>query len=588
LGDMARAMSVFKANAIALLSYQREIETLNSRFHFALENMSRGLSMFDAQHRLIVCNERYRELYRLPSDAVKPGTPFDVILDLRFVAGTGRVGDAINGQRLSWPMDEGTGAGRDMIPLTHVLTDGRTIQISFQPIDSGGWVALHEDITEERIQEARIERLARMDAVTNIANRYAFQETLARVLSGDGTDCAFAVHLIDLDRFKEVNDTFGHPVGDTLLQHVAARLSHAVRADDFVARLGGDEFAVIQVQFGCAPDAEALAARLINVLSVPYDLQGHRIEIGTSLGVVMAAQTGANADDLLRNADIALYRAKSEGRGRYVVFHAEIEHELKAHRSLEADLAIAIGEGAFDMHYQPILDLKLGTVVVCEALLRWNHSVRGFVSPAVFIPLAEESGAIVALGAWALERACRDALTWPPHVKVAVNLSATQFQNGDLFETIERVLAVTGLAAQRLEIEITETVLLRDDKATIATLHQIRALGISIALDDFGTGFASLSYLRSFPFDKIKIDQTFIRDLPNQAECVAIVGAVTALAKTLGMKTVAEGIETTDHLQRVVAAGCDQAQGYLLSRPVALGQLGEALKTALSPLRLAA
>jgi diguanylate cyclase (GGDEF)-like protein len=579
LGDMARAMGVFKSNAIALLTYQAEIETLNGRFQFALENMSRGLSMFDGAQRLIVCNGRYRQLYDLPDQLCTPGTHVDTILAHRIQLGTGRVGDIGGGTRLDWPFDHSVPDGaHDKVALTHELTDGRMIQIAYQPLVGGGWVALHEDVTDERRQEARISRLAHIDTVTGIANRHAFQERLAAALHTTlAGHLGFAVHWIDLDRFKEVNDTFGHPVGDALLLQVASRLAGTVRLDDIVARLGGDEFAVLQRDVEDMDEARALADRIIKNLAAPYDLAGQRVEIGASAGVVLAPCHGTTADDLIRNADMALYRAKADGRGCHVVFDASLEQEQKARRGLSADILDAIATNSFTLAYQPILDLARGEVTVCEALLRWHHPTRGWVPPAVFIPIAEENGSIVALGAWALQRACEDAKGWAAHIKVAVNLSAVQFQRPGLGSTVSTALAASGLAPQRLELEITETILLSDDTATLATLHQFRALGISIALDDFGTGYSSLNYLRRFPFDKIKIDQTFIRDLPSRAESVAIVRAIADLAKTLRMVTVAEGVETAEHLQRVATAGCDLVQGYLISRPVAPDALANAI-----------
>lgn len=582
LGDMARAMGVFKGNAIELLAQQREIQTLNRRFKFALDNMSRGLSMFDSDRRLIVCNARYGELYGLPERLLVPGTLFSEIRSWRIANGSGVAGDRVDGPNKGWPFDSKTVIDRgEMIPLAHELADGRTIRVSFQPLEGGGWVALHEDATEERRQDARIERLAHFDSVTNIANRYFFKDRLERAFSDvTKTGIGFAVHWIDLDRFKEVNDTFGHPTGDALLQQVAARLGNAVRSVDFVARLGGDEFAVIQTNVHGNGETEPLAQRLIRVLSEPYMIGALRIEIGASVGVVVAPLQGETAEDLIRNADIALYQAKASGRGCHVNFEPALIEALKARRSLEADLMEALREKAFDLHYQPILDLSSGKVAVCEALMRWKHPVRGFVSPAVFIPVAEEIGAICELGALALRRACTDAAAWPDGIKVAVNLSAVQFAEGDLYQTVLGVLAETGLAPGRLELEITETVLMRDDMATIETLAKLREIGITIALDDFGTGYSSLNYLRRFPFDKIKIDQSFIRDLPSRAECVAIVRAIADLAKTLGMRTVAEGVETNDHLQRVASAGCDAVQGYLISRPVAREAIGAAIANA--------
>ena len=569
LGDMARAMGVFKANAIELLASQREIGTLNRRFKFALDNMSRGLSMFDSDHRLIMCNGRYRDLYRLPQALVEPGTPFEDILAFRVFVGTGRKGETVDGERLPWPFDDASACDKlDVMALRHELADGRILQIAYQPLDGGGWVALHEDATLELRQEARIEKLAHFDSVTQVANRYSFTERLEQAFASLPAAQGFAVHWIDLDRFKEVNDTFGHPTGDALLAQVAARLCHAVRTQDFVARLGGDEFAVLQLNVMVAGETDPLAQRLVAVLSEPYVIGGQRIEIGASVGVVVAPLQGETAEALIRNADIALYQAKALGRGRHVNFELSLVEALLARRGLEADLLEALRTGAFDLHYQPILDLTSGSVLVCEALMRWTHPTRGAVSPAVFIKLAEEIGCIVELGALALQIAARDAVSWPAGIKVAVNLSAVQFADPGFLQSVTQTLHETGLPPERLELEITETVLMADDTATLSILEHLRGLGISIALDDFGTGFSSLNYLRRFPFDKIKIDQSFIKDLPNRAECVAIVRAVAELAKTLGMATVAEGVETHDHLQRVVQAGCGAVQGYLISRPV--------------------
>ncbi len=581
LGDMARALGVFRANAIALLAKQAEIETLNQRFDFAIQNMSRGLSMFDKSGRLIICNTRYRDLYELTEDLSQPGTLFEDIIVHRIAIGTGRVGETPGHPRLSWPCDDpGWAHQTEQVRLTHDLADGRIIQIAYQPLQGGGWVALHSDVTEQRRQEARIEKLAHFDSVTGIPNRHYFKERLDALTQGLPDSGAFAVHWIDLDRFKAVNDTFGHPVGDALLQQVAARLQRAVRGEDFVARLGGDEFAVIQMNAAQPNETEPLAGRLVRILSEPYMLGTQRLEIGASLGVVIAPDHGTSAKDLIRKADIGLYQAKAKGRGRFVIFEDALVEEITARRSLEADLLEALKNGDFELYYQPILDLARGEVVVCEALMRWTHTKRGPVSPAVFIPLAEEIGAISQLGAFALQRACSDAIDWPAHIKVAVNLSAIQFADGNLLETVMDALHVTGLAPGRLELEITETALMRHDAATISTLEQLRSLGVSIALDDFGTGYSSLNYLRRFPFDKIKIDQSFIRDMPSHTECVAIVRAVTDLAKSLGIATVAEGVETVEHLGRVRAAGCDAVQGYLISRPVRLQSLAAEIENA--------
>ena len=577
LGDIARALEIFKSNANELLVQQREIGTMNRRFKFALENMSRGLSMFDSERRLIVCNARYGELYRLPDSVLVAGTPFEDIIAARIAVGTGRVGEEVGVARLAWPCDEEKASTSDVLSLTHELVDGRIIQIAYQPIDGGGWVALHQDATTKQQQAAIVERLARIDAVTGIANRHAFTERLDQAFSALQSAPSFAVHWIDLDRFKEVNDTFGHPIGDALLQQVARRLTNVVRSQDFVARIGGDEFAVIQEGVTSRSAAAALAGRIIEVVSASYELGGCLMDIGASAGVVVAPFDGASSLELQRNADIALYRAKAEGRRRHIAFDPIFVEEIKKRRILEQDVLAALRQGDFTLHYQPVIDVAGERVRVCEALMRWSHPAFGPVSPAVFIPIAEAMGIMGKLGAFAVAQACRDALAWPSHIKVAVNVSAVQLAQSDFYDVVVKVLEDLSFPPERLELEITETVLMGDDGVTMETLTALRGLGITFALDDFGTGYASLNYLRRFPFDKIKIDQTFIRDSTNEVECIAIMRAITTLAQSLGMETVAEGVETPDHVARVRAAGCDGLQGYLIGRPVSQEQLLAAL-----------
>ncbi len=568
IGDMARAVQVFKSNALALQANQKEIEKLNGWFDIALNNMARGLSMFDSEQHLIVCNRTYRELYNLPAEIAKPGTSLAQIAGYWAERNPGAAAAALP----AWCLAEGAALSSSGFAHTetHSLGDGRVINVSYQALDGGGWVDLHEDVTEKRRAEWRISQLAHFDPLTGIANRHYFLECLDRALkraaAGEET---FAVLWLDLDRFKEVNDTLGHPAGDVLLKLVSERLTSAVRSGDQVARLGGDEFAILQ--WGAAvgeTEALALAARVCDVLSAPFSIAGQTVSIGVSIGVALAPAHGDTADGLIRNADIALYQAKSAGRGTTIVFCHEFEHRISARRRLQTDLKTAAELGQMEMHYQPIVGLRHQGVLGCEALMRWRHAERGMVSPAEFIPLAEETGLIGDLGRFALRQACRDAVSWPVTMKVAVNLSAAQFVALDLVETVRNALLDAGLPATRLELEVTETLLLQDNARTTGILHELRGMGVSIALDDFGTGYASLSYLRSFPFDKIKIDQTFVRDLPDRPDCVAIVKAVCGLAATLGMTTVAEGVETAAHLARVKEAGCDEAQGYLFCRPV--------------------
>jgi diguanylate cyclase (GGDEF)-like protein len=384
----------------------------------------------------------------------------------------------------------------------------------------------------------------------------------------DLRDKTVAVLCLDLDYFKNVNDTLGHPVGDSLLKAAAERLRACLRPSDKVARLGGDEFAVVQSGVDQPAGATALASRLIKELAEPFTVEGHQVVIGTSLGISLAPADGRDPDLLLKNADMALYRAKEDGRGTYRFFEPNMDARMQARRTLELDMRKALVIGEFLLNYQPLVDVKTGEINSCEALLRWRHPARGMIPPAEFIPLAEEIGFINQLGLWVLNKACADAQTWPVHIKLSVNLSVVQFKSGTLVSDVVNALTVSGLAANRLELEITESVLLNDTDATLAILNQLHDLGVHISMDDFGTGYSSLGYLRKFPFDKIKIDQSFIRDLARNPESIAIVRAVAGLANTLGIATTAEGVETEAQLQQVTREGCTEAQGYLFSRPV--------------------
>ena len=602
VGDMARAVEVFKSNAIALIQHRHQLERANRRLDVAVNNMQRGLSMFDADRRLTVCNRHYASLYDLPDMLRQPGTPSAEIIahcsqrlaDERRAAliadqvaeMTAALDDAVqpDPERAElahtvppvvpavdepWPdryarlIERGRAA-----VLRHTLPDGRIIEISYQPLGDGGWVEVHEDVTAKTRAEVREAELARHDPVTGLANRLRFREALGAAFQLQRKGIDFAILCIDLDHFKQVNDTLGHPVGDALLKAVAERLRHNTRPTDLVARLGGDEFAVIQARATDTARAGVLAARLVDRLSRPYEIDGHTIVIGASIGVALAPADGHDADHLLKNADMALYRAKAQGRGTHRFFKSEMEGAARERHALEIDLRKALEGGQLELYYQPLVSLADHRASGLEALLRWRHPERGLVSPAKFIPLAEERGLIVPIGAWALQAACREAAGWPPHLRVSVNLSVLQFKHGDLERDVRTALDASGLDPRRLELEVTESLLLGDEPATIELLHRLKALGLTIALDDFGTGYSSLSYLRSFPFDKIKIDQSFVRDISNRRDCVAIVRAVADLAQTLSMRTVAEGVETLDHLERVRAAGCDEVQGYFFSRPV--------------------
>jgi diguanylate cyclase (GGDEF)-like protein len=424
--------------------------------------------------------------------------------------------------------------------------------------------------TEERARaEALVTHMAHHDALTRLPNRLRFRDELEEGLARAHPDDALAVLCLDLDNFKAVNDTLGHPVGDALLKVVAERLLEGAGETCTVARLGGDEFAIVQTGAAQPVGATVLAQHLIETVAAPYEIGGHSVVIGTSVGIAVAPNDGTDPDAILKNADLALYRAKAEGRGIYRFFEAAMDASMQARRLLELDLRSALGLDQFALMYQPLVDLTSAEVKGFEALLRWRHPERGLVSPAEFIPLAEEIGLITQIGAWVLRRACAEAATWPGHLTVAVNLSPVQFASRTLVLDVVTALGSSRLPPQRLELEITEAVLLHDTDATLATLTHLKELGVHISMDDFGTGYSSLSYLRKFPFDKIKIDQSFIRDLDKTPESMAIVRAVAGLGRSLGISTTAEGVETVEQLRTVKAEGCTQVQGYLLSRPLA-------------------
>jgi len=435
-------------------------------------------------------------------------------------------------------------------------------------MSGGGWVATYEDITERRRTESQIAYMAHHDALTDLANRVLFREEMEHALAeAQRQGTAVAVHCLDLDRFKDVNDSLGHGTGDALLRAVAGRLRSCVSVGDIVARLGGDEFAVLQIGVSDTRDCADLATRIVEVVGAPYNIDGQEIVIGTSVGIAVAADEYVSPDRLLKHADLALYCAKADGRGTFRFFEPDMDAQLQARRALEVDLRKALVNREFELFYQPQINIQDNEICGFEALLRWRHPERGLVSPAEFIPVAEDIGLIAQLGEWVIEQACIEAATWPETIKVAVNLSSVQFRNRGLVDTVSRALAQSGLAPSRLELEITESALLQDNDITLTTLHQLRRLGVRIAMDDFGTGYSSLSYLRSFPFDKIKIDQSFVRELSSRADCLAIVQSIASLGASLGMSTVAEGVETEDQFLQIRAAGCTEVQGFYFGRP---------------------
>jgi diguanylate cyclase (GGDEF)-like protein len=545
----------------ALLRQQYE------QFNAAVNDMPLGFCMVDDEQMLVATNKRFTEIYRLKPDMVLPGTPLRTSLEYR--AANGDFGDDIGPDFV----EERLAASRLREPWHSIRTtrDGRTISVLHQPLAGSGSLSTHEDITARRKAEAQIAHMAHHDSLTDLPNRVLFREHLVRSLESVGGG-KLAVLCIDLNRFKAVNDTLGHPIGDALLRLVGDRLQASARPTDLVARLGGDEFAIVQTGTEQPLGATTLATRLIAAMAKLFELEGHQVVTGASVGISIAPNDGSDPDKLLKNADMALYRAKSDGGDSYRFFEPNMDAEMRARRTMEIDLRRALTLGEFEVYYQPFITLKTGRISGFEALLRWHHPERGMVPPLEFIPVAEEIGLIGQIGAWVLKQACLEAAKWPADIHVAVNLSPAQFKHRAVVLDVAAALGASALPAHRLEVEITEAVLLEHTKSNIRILDELRNLGVRISMDDFGTGYSSLAYLQKFPFDRIKIDRSFVNDLPERAEALAIVRAVTSLGSSLGMKTTAEGVETEDQLEKLKEEGCTEVQGYLFSKPVPAAQ----------------
>jgi len=550
---------------ISVLKDQEEkLKSAKSLLDAALDNMSQGLALYSSNHRLMMVNRRFCEIFKVSSS--------DAILGAGSAALHGELErcSTINADLKTLLAEEQLIAGHGANgPSFMDLSTGQIIAVNRQPFSDGDWVATYEDVTEQRRAEAQVKFMARHDALTGLANRIVLAERIEQEFARiKVTGKNFAVLCLDLDQFKPVNDMLGHPAGDLVLRTVAARLNKCVREGDTVARLGGDEFAILLQNVRSSGEVEKIAERIIKDLSAPYLIDRHSAMIGVSIGIAVAPESAMAYETLLKNADIALYLSKSEGRGTWRYFKPEMEERLHSRRAMEMDLKSALANNQFEVFYQPLMGLSNNQIAGFEALLRWRHPVRGMVSPAEFIPLAEEIGFIVPLGKWVMQLACLEALSWPAHIKVAVNVSAVQFTIGNLIETVKDVLKETGLAPERLELEITESVLLARTSEVMAALHVLRDLGIEISMDDFGTGYSSLSYLSSFPFDKIKIDRSFISKADTLDGSRAIVHAMVALGANLGIRTIAEGVETKDQSAWLQSIGCHEAQGYYFSPPV--------------------
>ena len=540
----------------------------NRNLDLALANMLQGLCLFDRRARIVLCNERFAEILAIPVHVAIPGTRLNLLLaylSASPVADTCPSAVRTRLLRQNLLKNHYAGGGLRTSEFHHA---GRTLSIVTRALPDGGSICTVEDVTARRLADERIHYLAHHDELTGLRNRTSFQKCVERLLKQPASGQRFALLYLDLDRFKHVNDTLGHHVGDRVLRDVAKRLSDIVSEDNELARLGGDEFAIVMRSCDRAEDAQALANACIQQLSQPFNLAGDEIFIGVSIGIAWSATGGCAADTILREADVALYRAKWEGRGGYRVFYPGMIDPLKARRDMEDDLRRALRTGGLELHYQPIVDAATGETTACEALARWTCDHRGNVLPAEFIRLAEERGLMHELGAWVLHRACEDAVTWPVHIRLSVNVSPVQLRHHKIVDDLSNALKQSGLPPSRLELEMTETALLADSKSARQVLDAILSLGVGIAMDDFGTGYSSLSLLQDFPFSRIKIDRTFIRGLGKNSKSIAIVRHITSLCRTMGLPSVAEGVETDEQMRALVAEQCSELQGFLISRPL--------------------
>jgi diguanylate cyclase (GGDEF)-like protein len=545
---------------------RRTLEQDRATLETAINNMSQGLVLFDVAEQLMMCNRRYLEMYRLSPDIVTSGCTFRELTTHHKQSG------ALSGDVDGYLLDVRSRlrTGRESRSETQ-LPDGRWMQIVSRPLAEGGWVATHDDITEQRRSSARIAFLAHHDALTGLANRAAISQRIEEAAARERrTGEPFTVLLLDLDRFKQVNDTMGHAAGDALLCEVASRLKSTLRETDTLGRLGGDEFVVIQTRaVNPRQAATAFANRIVELLSRPFHLERSDVSIGVSIGIALAPEHASDPTSLLKMADLALYQAKSAGRGVYAFFSAEMTLAASERRELEMELRHAIDDHELELHYQPIVDAATMKVTAAEALLRWRHPLRGLLAPDKFLPIAEESGLIAQIGSWVLETACRQATTWPSHIKLAVNVSAVQLRKAGFDVVVNEALSGARLAPQRLELEISETALIKSMDC-LPLLQKLKELGVSIVLDDFGTGQLTLSQLPMFPFDKIKIDSSFIGNM-TEADYSAIIDATLTFAKRRRMTTTAEGVETRDQLGLLREAGVTSVQGYLFDRPALAG-----------------
>ena len=552
-----------------LQSTRRSARLNRIRIQGTIDSTGLAISVFDRDQKLVYCNQQFLELYNLPKRLGRHGTSFEAILRGRVEGGTS-IGDDPD-EYVAWRVDFARRHEYDTAVLN--LNSGRVVSVIHQPLSDGGWVSSHKDITEFARLQDELGYRAYHDALTGLANRHMLQQRLAASVEEAAGLGSFALLIIDLDGFKTINDTLGHTAGDQLLKEVAHRLETVLGNRGIAARMGGDEFAVVMDLGAAARDAHMLAVELIEAARQPFSVDGQPCDIVFSIGISVAPGDGQSTEQLLKNADLALYSAKKERRGGYRFFEPAMDKAMRERRQIERDLTAALERGQFELYFQPIFNLRTQKLSGFEALLRWNHPEDGMISPARFIPVAEDTGLIVPIGEWVMREALNQAARWPRDLRVAINVSSVQFQRGNVTATMMNALASAGLAPERVEIEITESVFFENNAANLDALRQLHALGVKIALDDFGTGYSALSYLLNYPFDKIKIDGSFVRALDNTGGAQAIVHAVAEIADRLGMITTAEGVETAEQLRNVYAAGYTEAQGYLIARPMPAAQV---------------
>lgn len=537
---------------------------LADRFDTALNNMPHGLAMFDADGRVLVVNRRWSEILPIDPETITTRSRCEAIIAAYVELGLlserdgGRIIEAV-----------GTRRGDLASSQLEVTAGDRNVDMTFQPMESGGLVVAIEDITEKRRTEARIAHMARHDALTGLPNRSLYQERLEAALAMMNGDDMLAVLFVDLDNFQQINDTLGHSMGDAVLIEVADRLRFTVGENDVVARFSADEFVILQTGARSEHDVISLAGRVIETIGDIVQVEGKAIACGASVGIALAPRDGTDADQLLKSADMALARAKAGGRGMLHFYEEEMDRRAQARRAIEMDLRRALQNDELAVYFQPLLNLKTLSVTTCEALVRWPHPVRGMISPAEFIPVAEETGLVLEMGRQVMRKACQACAGWPDGVRVAVNLSSVQFERDDVVAVVAEALNISGLDPSRLELEITETLLLKDSAPVLETLERLKAMGVRVSLDDFGTGYSSLSYLHKFPIDKVKIDRSFVRPITTDRKAAKLLRGVTRLGAELGLAVVVEGVETHEQLKMIDAAGVvTEIQGFILSPAV--------------------